>query len=574
MVASVIQFFFDNKPFFVVIVLVSFLLKLYLILYGLSWKIRKTNPGPLLLLLTIFLAGSACTEICYAISLLRKIVGATTESHLFTLLCRINYASFITRYQAFALLLEKLIEKERKFKNFDLLHLLVNVTISSGFLFLALFKFYVPSHSPETLSFEIKLVQAIFLYLPFLFIPLLFKIYRKILFKQIPQILEHQLHLLCLYLIPYLIMETLGNPHSYLAHLFSNPWRTIYFCYTIATIICAHALVSKKIISLRFLDLKKSVESSEKFSFLIRFQGIFEQMGKATSLEDLSYLTQIFFHSAFSVSSHTIKLYCPKLYEDIDSIDLENKPEKLEAVEYFANTYWEVCDSIMPKIFIRDEVEFTYFYEKDTASREIISFLDSIDAEIFLPIYDKKSVIAYVVVERGTQLRRFFTNKEHHEMLVFSSYLRNIIYLLKFSRVEALYYDKNDIKKELLSKEEEIIKYRETIGVFMRASRERNIGILYYKNHRFVLANEAAHELISVDINSSKDHELNVIFRTLVDGIQRFGKSLTIDVNLRGNRLIISGVQSPFDTTIIFHVYYPHISENLRLKFDKLSVLS
>lgn len=551
------------------ILLTSFVLKGCLIFYGLNWHIRKASSGFLVLLLGFFLVGSACTEICYAISLFRKILGVATESHPFTLLCRLNYFIFIARYQAFALLLENLMEKNRKFKPVDLLHIFINIIISMGFLFLAIFKFYVPSYSHETLSFEIKLVQAVYIYLPFLFIPILLKIYRKILSGQIPHILEHQLRLLCWYMVPYLIMETSGNPHSYITYMIPHAWRNVYFYYAVAAVICAHALVSKKIISLRFLNIKKNVESSEEFNFLIRFQAIFDQMSKASSCEDLSSLAQRFFHAAFSIPLQDIKMYSPQLYDENDHA--QEKTESLEQVESFTKCYRETYGCSLPNVIIREEIEFTHFYGADKTAGKILNFLDSIDAEIFLPIFDKKLIIAYIVVKRGSRLRNLFTNKERDEMIIFTTYLRNIIYSLKFGRLESMYHELQDLKNELKNKRQEITKYRESISLFMRASKEREIGIVYYANNRFIPANEAARQLIGIDLNSNKDHELIRMFKKLVNGIERFKKSQTEDVNFAGNVFTVSGVLSLYDQMIILHIFCSTISEDIRSEFDKLS---
>ena len=91
------------------------------------------------------------------------------------------------------------------------------------------------------------------------------------------------------------------------------------------------------------------------------------------------------------------------------------------------------------KIFIRDEIEFTHYYEGDQTNNEILQFLNAINAEIFLPIFERNTITAYIIVERDARPHKLFTNKERDEMLVFTSYLSNIINILKYSNIEAMH---------------------------------------------------------------------------------------------------------------------------------------
>ena len=59
---------------------------------------------------------------------------------------------------------------------------------------------------------------------------------------------------------------------------------------------------------------------------------------------------------------------------------------------------------------------------------------------MFLPIYERNSIIAYIIIERNARPENLFTNKERDEMLVFTSYLSNIINILKYSNIEAMHH--------------------------------------------------------------------------------------------------------------------------------------
>ena len=80
-------------------------------------------------------------------------------------------------------------------------------------------------------------------------------------------------------------------------------------------------------------------------------------------------------------------------------------------------------------------------------------------------------------------------------MLVFTTYLSNIINILKYSNLEAMHQRHKQLNDELYHKHQEINQYKESIRSFLRSTKERKIGILFYKYRKFTIANEAAQQL-------------------------------------------------------------------------------
>ena len=76
--------------------------------------------------------------------------------------------------------------------------------------------------------------------------------------------------------------------------------------------------------------------------------------------------------------------------------------------------------------------------------------MDSINADIFLPIYKNHTIIGYIIIERNARLNEFYSHIERDEMLVFASYLGNIINLLQSRNLESLIYQEKELKEELI----------------------------------------------------------------------------------------------------------------------------
>ena len=101
---------------------------------------------------------------------------------------------------------------------------------------------------------------------------------------------------------------------------------------------------------------------------------------------------------------------------------------------------WSLSDALHKlKIFIRDDIHFSAFYEEDPESQEVLKFLNEINADIFLPIFERTEISAYIIVERDARPGKLYTNKDRDEMLVFTTYVSNIINILKYSNLEALH---------------------------------------------------------------------------------------------------------------------------------------
>ena len=71
------------------------------------------------------------------------------------------------------------------------------------------------------------------------------------------------------------------------------------------------------------------------------------------------------------------------------------------------------------KILIYDELDFSHFYEPIPQTKIVLDFVQLIKADIFVPIYDKDKLIAYIIVDRFARLDQFYKDIEYDEWRVF-----------------------------------------------------------------------------------------------------------------------------------------------------------
>ena len=117
---------------------------------------------------------------------------------------------------------------------------------------------------------------------------------------------------------------------------------------------------------------------------------------------------------------------------------------------------------------------------------------------MFLPIFEKERIIAYIIIEANARPAHLYSNVERDEMLVFASYLNNIINLLQNRNLESLIIQEKELKEELYKKHQEINQYKESIRSFLKNSKHKEIGIIFYKYRRFIFANQTAKEMIKI----------------------------------------------------------------------------
>lgn len=525
--------------------------------------------------LIIFLTGMVVADLASIIQFfIRGILGNKSNLPNFTLFCRLTYVFCLTQYQAIAIFFEYLIHRRiHRGINFYF-HLLVNIVISSTYLCFAILNYHTPSSSPQTIWFEQNLIQLIHTYRIFLlFIPMLYWIFRinKI---SVPTIIRHHVRYLTSFFLPYLLLDMVQD--SIFAMLFPFDWarRFTFISGTALLSTSAIYILIRKMVKLRFLNIRKTVESKQKFNFLSQFRDILEQLSYATALKELAQLTQAFFQTAFNIPLGRIRLYVRKAESDQDDHNYYDIAQTTAKVEHYVGKQEnEVVTRALRqfKIFVRDDIHFSAFYEDDPVNNEVLRFLDEINADVFLPIFERNDISAYIIVERDARPGKLYTNKDRDEMLVFTTYVSNIINILKYSNLEALHQRHKQITEELYHKHQEINQYKESIRSFMRSNKERKVGILFYKYRKFTLANEAAQELVGIDLNANEGHPLTQTIRTLARRVQEYKTSQTTFAHdAKGQKIIINGIPSLEERSTIVLIHYPEVSDIIKTHFDQL----
>lgn len=571
-----LQHIFENPILMLGIFSTAILIKI-LVLVTL---IKKKSPSLISKYPYLFLLGVLITSMLqdfeWVFTSLNKIFLDDNEINFFIFWGRCAWAFTVLFYQFLALFMESLVSHEFKFNFRNKLFISISIIISLFFPLNALFD-YNYSIPNESIFLIIRNLVRKFtsFYAPFaLLLTSLFFTYQTIQSNQLPRILRKQVKLLLAFaILPFWVTDFMQiGPFIFSLNL---SWiNTGYLFLSLSNILITSAIFycSRRMLGLRFLNWSSQVQSPVNINFMEQFKTILDQFSQITSLRELNHITQRFFKESFDIPFNRIRL---QLRTSRDQFTRQEDDDNQTAllVENFLSTHSdEVCTYIKNhKILVYDELAFSNFYESTPESRACLTFLDSIQADIFLPVYEKDKMIAYITIDRYARLKEFYTNTEYDQMLIFTRYLGNIINLMQNKNLDILIKQEKELQEELYSKHQEISQYKESIRSFLRNTQHKDIGIIFYKNRRFTFGNKAARDLIKTNPNVQEGHPLSKALKQLAQQIESYKTAQTMYVkDTDGTKLVLSGVPSLEQNNIIISVYYPEVTDIIKKQIDIL----
>ncbi len=565
----------QSPPFLLYVIIISLGVKTYfltsLIPRGL-YSQRFYKPWIFLLGTLI---GSMFGDLAWSIKLMREIIWPSTSYSVVTFFIRLAWCFLIWQYQSLALFIPSLTQKKFKLSYFQKISLCTSALLSLYFFYLAFFeKSLITEHERElakqfiaNVPFEIRVMRCVPFYLLFaLILPGLSLSLWHIWQNRLPTILKKQLKIFIVCLIcPYLFIEFLQAASIIFVEM--KPY--LYPIVSISTLLLSYTIYYclKRVIGLRFLNFHNHVHSHPKMHFIGQFKHVLEQLSHATSIYELGHITQTFFKESFNLPLNATHLYFREQQTTTtthpETYNSQETSIYRMAEQFISPHAHEIIDYItQAKILIYDDIAFNHFYEETKQSKIIMTFLESIDADIFLPVYNQQKIIAYIIVKRSTRLQECFSKEERDEMLVFANYLGNIINLIQHRNIDSLIQQEKKLKEDVYYTHQEIHLFKESIRSFLYNKKQKAIGIIFYKNRKFIFGNQAAKELVNININQQEGHPLTKAIKDIAHKVTEYkSPQTTITSNSDGERLVLSCVPHLEQNCVLITVSYPDISD-------------
>jgi len=567
-----IEAILGNHSFVLFAIICSFLLKVLVGFFVVNQSANTQETKRLRLLLLAILGANMLSDITWIQELLGSMAVLEINPNIHIFIGRIAWGCVSVQYQGLALFIEGLITPQWKLTARQKLCCLIAVF----FMIVPMGAAFVCFNHPEPIQFIFIINHIALAYYTLFLLPYtLFIVLQKIRIELLPYILIKQLRIICFLIIPHIISDFL---QSFPFKLYDFNWVTnSYALISLTAIFLPIGLFycARRVMGLRFLNLHDQVQAVPKADFIAHFRVILEQLDQVANTRELNLITQSFFKEAFGIPIKKITLYLRPI--DVPYLPVQHSNTN-ETVETFLKKNESEANDVMKRmeVLVYDEINFSYFYDQSLQNKKLETFLTAINADIFLPIYDKDNLLAYVTVDRAAR-KELYNSAEHGQMVMFAGYLRKTICLLYKQSVEMLVEQNKQLtenqeilEKELHLRHQEMNQYKEGLQSFLHRDLNQ-VGLIFYKNNRFSFGNQAAKDFIPVNINRELGHPLVKKIRRVTGQVADFRSSQTIfSKDEKEQTITLTAIPHLEPDSVVIVVSHADIAGSLKEKINLL----
>lgn len=577
--------FLNNHLFLFTATAFCTFIKIFLIIVLSYHAFSQKHLSKLWLLLIGVLVSSLFGDIAWITKLIRSLFFQDLRRDAVTFAIRVGWSFLITQYQIFALFLANFCNLSSAAKKINISLILSGCLLSLYFAYSAFFEkiilskieraYYFNQPFFSTAPYEIVAMRGTVIYLFFFGIWIALLVISAFQKKdgQLPKIIKKQLLVIFSYFaIPYLIYD-----FSMIIHFL---WRSTHafthLIVGISTLIFTFGLYYcvKQILKMRFLNCKEVVEAAPRPSFVYYFQEIIEKLHSSEDIEKLNYLTDEFFEINFSVPSRNVVLLLgtQKPEEQTQSQSETSRSQKLiNLVEQaLTNEHTLVYPFLKKeKILVYDDLVLSNFYNPTQITARLIQFLDSINADIFLPIIEKERMIAFIIIQKAAR-KKLYSNIDRHEMILYAKYLATKINALLHDTDHCSHQEKK-LKDDLYKKHLELAHYKESIRSFLITSQAQEIGIIFSHNGILEYANDSAKKIATL-IGNNQSHPLLLSLKNSARYVERYQTPYNCyTCDGKGNRYMITAVYNHQGNNCIISISRADLTESISQKIALLN---
>jgi len=529
---------------------------------------RHHHYSNIMLLLLILNASIAIENLSWIVQMLQDLQITTIDYKIFRTFISCAWMASLLRYQAFGMLMENVIARHFMYRSHQKLITFINIIILSYIGYLTVTQF----HNIQKPLFSYPGMIYIPGFLLLIMIPSFIIMIVALRKHDIPRILKIQLQILLSYIIlPHFFFDVIQF-FPYLHELKATASANFV---TISTIFILYGLYfcMRKIVRFRFLNLSNHVLAIPRIELQQSLKESIEQLSSAGSFNEINYITQNFFKDQFKIPFHhsylhfrsmphpctDLKAGCKELHANIENFLADPAIDTIELCKRY-------------KIFITDEIEFEDFYQLRPEASLLHNLLQKIHAEVFIPLFDKQTLIAYICILKNQEDHHLYDEKSQDRIFIFANYLARSISLLQNKEISHLVIENKKFKEELYAKHQEINQYKESLKHLFKNKPEQHVGILFYKNDHFITANEVAQHLVKINLNQQKAHPFTLQIKELAQQVDQYRTARKRYItDIYGQKLVVAAVPHLNQSSgVILTIYQPDTSDIIKHQIDRL----
>lgn len=469
------------------------------------------------------------------------------------------------RYQSLGLFLESLIQKKFTVKKHHKIFFFCTSIISIILIYSFIIQIFNNFQPPEILKlvFPIIPIYAFITILPSSIIT-----FKQIFNKDIPQLIRKQLKIiLTMILFPHVFFDLVQTfpLFFYLTILQDNIAGAILSSIFINIAFIAFA---RSIFNFRFLNTTHHISSGNSRFNNKTFKETIDQISKASYIEELSYIIQNYFKENYNLPAENIYLHA-RNEESVSST--KNKGLQF-SIEQFISSESDSIEMLRDhKIIVLDEIEFNAFYTSQPTVVALIKFLKSIECSLFVPLFYKNNLIAYITIKEKEN-HHFFNLREQNDIYILGNYLAHMINMINTANPQTILLESQHLKQELFLKHQEVNQYKESMKSLLQKNVHHAAGIIFYKNNSFFFGNKAAQDLININLNQQKNHPITHALREVANQVIMFKSTQSRFLTKQNNeKLLITGIPHiETKNSVILTIQYPEASDIIKKNLNKL----
>ncbi len=330
------------------------------------------------------------------------------------------------------------------------------------------------------------------------------------------------------------------------------------------------------LLKLRFLNRSADIRLASNASYIDLFSHGVQELLKAKSIPQLKNSLIALFKKAFDIPSEriVIHLFASEKEEEMSYEYQFGKDalapfvlESLRANDVIHSKAPNSLASLLAdvKVLIREDLEFTSFYEPDGLECAI-HFLDMLEADIFMPLYSRTTLFGYIRFVREARPDRVFTGTEKRLIIAWGAYLDHIVHLIRYVTFEKVVSRQKELIEYAYEQYQQLEHYSESFEHLDKDSRGMR-GMLMYKNRRLI-GDEKATALLGDEVFKNPIHPIAKLLRQCGQSVERLKMSQQIALaDAQGKKLIAYGAYSEHFDGVLFFVGFPDGLEFLSQTF-------
>lgn len=572
---------FCDERFLFIVTAAAFVLKAFFLFSIFNRGIYKSKMKLLMTLILLVLISSMVVDFSWLVKLCRSLFFQSLDYSYILFFIRIAWAFYVLLCLALSLLVCRLAQKDDYIGFTQKIFFFISATLFMFFVFIAFYRFGDQIYRDRP-YIESVIVEYLSYFLLFLVVPYgALVAYLKTKKNSLPRIVKKQINVLIKFLIlPLVITDTISlYPFCFITNRITNS----YAANTFGNLLIAYAIFYciRKIVGLRFLNIEKHVKEPTGFNFVNDFRKTIDQLGQASDKRELELVVKSFFKEAFDIPEMKVS-FCirnsggesiPGFKQDFKIVGTISPVEESLKRYIICEKFVDLLNEL--KVVIIDELEFSNYYEKSQVSGNVIDFMTEIFADIFVPIFYKNEIIAFIFVERfarvgvaGQKADKFYSDVERDQIVVLSNYLGNIIRLMQSKNLSEIIAQTKDLKDQLYLKLQENNQYKEGIRKFLKYESKKDVGICFYKNDKLSFGNSFASDLLKINLNSAANPIVRNLKKLSTQVLESgYGRSSFI-TDQKGEKLAVTAVLNSDGQSVVICIRHPEVSDVLQEKME------